>query len=236
MKALRLSFKPLYALPLLALLPCASVFAVTPILDASKGSTIGQQYEAFPSPWQEAGEESDTPPNTDSAFKSTTPSMTRAQRVKDGHRGDGLIRFSKDLSKAYVDIKIELGSIPLTNINMFHIHCGVPGILGPILVDFALVTGSIQKVQQDISDNGILSVVISDTDIVENTTSGAGSLAGAFSRGCVIPDPSLGSSAPLKVSTIAGLAALAKQGDLYFNLHTTGQTYFGDIRGQLQPK
>jgi hypothetical protein len=41
---------------------------------------------------------------------------------------------------------------------------------------------------------------------------------------------------PLKVSTIAGMAAFAKQGNLYFNLHTTGQTYFGDIRGQLQPK
>lgn len=236
MKALRLSFKPLYVLPLLAVFPCASVFAATPVLDANKGSAIGQQYEAFPSPWQEAGEESDTPPNTDPAFKSTTPSMTRPQRVKDGHRGDGLIRFSKDLSKAYVDIKIELGSIPLTNINMFHIHCGKPGILGPILIDFALATGSIQKVQQDISNDGILSVVLTDKDIVDNTASGDGSSTGVLTRGCVIPSPSLGSSTPLKVTTIAGMAAIAKEGELYFNLHTTGQTYYGDIRGQVQPK
>jgi hypothetical protein len=238
MKALRLSLAPVL-LPLLALLPSTSVFAAVPLLDTTKGATIGQQYEAFPSPWQEADEESATPATTDSSFKSTTPSMTRAQRVADGHRGDGLIRFNKDLSKAFVDIKIELGSIPLTNINMFHIHCGVPGILGPILVDFTLAKGSIQNVQQDIADDGILSVVIMDKDIVQNTNSGSGSLSGAFSRGCIIPDPSLGtagSSTPLKVSTVAGMAAFAKQGNLYFNLHTTGQTYFGDIRGQLQPK
>nr|APZ78682.1 uncharacterized protein [Cystobacterineae bacterium] len=28
---------------------------------------------------------------------------------------------------------------------------------------------------------------------------------------------------------------MAQSGDLYFNLHTTGQTYYGDIRGQLLP-
>ncbi|MEY4767493.1 MAG: hypothetical protein RL637_132 [Pseudomonadota bacterium] len=227
--------KALHLMSLIALLPCTSAFSV-PVLDTTKGAAIGQQFEAYPSPWQEADEESATPANTDSAFKSTTPSMTRAQRVADGHRGNGLIRFSKDLSKAYIDVKIELGSVPLTNINMFHLHCGVPGILGPILVDFALVKGSIEKVQQDISDDGILSVVIGDAAIVQNTASGAGSLTGVLSRGCIIPDPSLGSTTPLKVSTIAGMAALARQGGLYFNLHTTGQTYFGDIRGQLYPK
>jgi hypothetical protein len=35
------------------------------------------------------------------------------------------------------------------------------------------------------------------------------------------------------VKTIAGLQLIAEQGELYFNLHTTGQTYFGDMRGQL---
>ena len=28
---------------------------------------------------------------------------------------------------------------------------------------------------------------------------------------------------------------MAQSGELYFNLHTTGQTYYGDIRGQLLP-
>jgi hypothetical protein len=27
---------------------------------------------------------------------------------------------------------------------------------------------------------------------------------------------------------------IAEQGELYFNLHTKAQTFFGDIRGQLQ--
>jgi hypothetical protein len=31
------------------------------------------------------------------------------------------------------------------------------------------------------------------------------------------------------------MAYIAQQGELYFNLHTTGQTFFGDIRGQLYP-
>jgi hypothetical protein len=26
---------------------------------------------------------------------------------------------------------------------------------------------------------------------------------------------------------------IARQGELYFNLHTSGQVYFGDIRGQF---
>lgn len=53
--------------------------------------------------------------------------------------------------------------------------------------------------------------------------------------GCVIPSASLGSVAPTKVATVAGMAQLARDGELYFNLHTTGHTYFGDIRGQIQP-
>ena len=43
----------------------------------------------------------------------------------------------------------------------------------------------------------------------------------ALSARCTWPrmSPSLGSAMPVKVSTV--------------NLHTTGQTYFGDIRGQI---
>jgi hypothetical protein len=36
-----------------------------------------------------------------------------------------------------------------------------------------------------------------------------------------------------KVHTIAGLATIAAQGELYFNLHTEAQTFYGDMRGQL---
>ena len=54
---------------------------------------------------------------------------------------------------------------------------------------------------------------------------------GAFTAGCPIVQ-----TLPLdKVKTIAGMALIAQEGELYFNLHTKGQTFFGDIRGQLQP-
>jgi len=54
---------------------------------------------------------------------------------------------------------------------------------------------------------------------------------GFFTAGCpIIP------SVPMdRVRTIAGLALIAQQGELYFNLHTKGQMFFGDIRGQLTP-
>jgi hypothetical protein len=37
------------------------------------------------------------------------------------------------------------------------------------------------------------------------------------------------------MSTVGGLAYIANQGDIYVNLHTTAQTYFGDVRGQFLP-
>lgn len=54
-------------------------------------------------------------------------------------------------------------------------------------------------------------------------------LIGAFTAGCpIVPDfPND------KAKTIGGLEYIARQGDLYFNLHTAGQVYFGDIRGQF---
>ena len=39
---------------------------------------------------------------------------------------------------------------------------------------------------------------------------------------------------PGKVKTIAGMQHIAEQGELYFNLHTKAQTFYGDIRGKLQ--
>lgn len=112
---------------------------------------------------------------------------------------------------------------------MFHIHCGKPGILGPILVDFSVAT----DLQKNVAD-GLFSVEIRNEHIVKTVDHGHG-LVGAVTMGCVIPSPSLGSAKPSKVSTVAGMARLAADGELYFNLHTTGQTYYGDMRGQIHP-
>jgi hypothetical protein len=194
-------------------------------LNPNAGKEIGPVFEAYLSPWQEGDEEANTPRSTPSQFKSTTPSQTRAQRDAAGHRAHGLLRFTNDLSRAYVDVRVE--GVDLAAVNMFHIHCGRPGILGPILVDFAQVT----DIKQNIAD-GTFSVELTDGDIVKTAEAGKG-LTGVATMGCVIPSPSLGSNTPLKTSTVAGMAQLAREGELYFNLHTTGQTYYGDLRGQI---
>lgn len=200
----------------------------TPALDPSKGTEVGMVFESWLTPHQEGDEEANTPSSVPKQFRSQTPSLSRAEREAAGHRGHGQLRFSKDLSRAWVDVKIE--GVNTAEINMFHIHCGKPGILGPILVDFSVAT----DLKSNISD-GMFSVEIRNEHIVKTTEHGHGSLIGAFTMGCIIPSPSLAGAKPTKVLTVAGMAQLAQSGDLYFNLHTTGQTYYGDIRGQLHP-
>lgn len=199
----------------------------TPALDPSRGHEVGPVYEAYLSPHQEPDEEENTPSTTPKQFRSTTPSQSRAAREAAGHRAHGQVRFSKDFSRAWIDVRIE-GAQPAT-INMFHIHCGKPGILGPILVDFSVAT----DLQKNVAD-GLFSVEIKNEHIVKTVEHGHG-LVGAVTMGCLIPSASLGGLKPAKVSTVAGMARLAADGELYFNLHTTGQTYFGDMRGQLYP-
>lgn len=200
-----------------------------PALDAARGKEIGLVVESYLTPHQEAHEEADTPSSVPQQFRSTTPSKTRDEREAAGHRAHGQVRFSKDLSRAWVDVKVE--GVDLSNVNMFHIHCGEPGILGPILVDFALAT----DVRNNLSD-GTFSVEIRNEHIAKTVAQGEGhGLIDGFTRGCVIGSPSLESMKPAKVMTVAGMAELAVERQLYFNLHTTGQTYYGDIRGQLYP-
>ncbi|HMV68596.1 MAG TPA: CHRD domain-containing protein [Myxococcota bacterium] len=220
--------------PALVVLPLAACTAAdagpsqpsAPDLDPSEGYEIGLVVEAWLSPHQEPGEEADTPPTVPPAFRSTTPSLTRAEREDAGHRGHGQIRFTKDLSRAWVDVDVE--GVDAASVNMFHVHCGQPGILGPILVDFSLVT----DIQDNLAD-GQFSVELTNDAITETANHSHDPVA-AFTMGCTIQSPSLSGLTPSKVSTIAGMAHIARQGELYFNLHTTGQTYFGDMRGQLQ--
>lgn len=203
----------------------ASTASASSGLDTARGREVGLVFEAFMSPSQEPDEEANTPRTTPAQFRSTTPSQTRAQREAAGHRGHGRLRFTKDFSRVFIDVRIE--GVDVSKINMFHIHCGKPGILGPILVDLALTT----DLEADIAD-GVLSVEVRNEHIVNTAHHGHGPVS-AFTMGCVIPSPSLGATKPVKVSTVAGMAQIAREGELYFNLHTTGQTYFGDIRGQI---
>jgi CHRD domain len=188
-------------------------------LDPKKGKEIGFVYEAFLSPHQEPDEEANTPKIAPPSLRSTAPSVPRNQRKSRGH---GVVRFTKDLSKAFVDVQVE--GVNPKDIVMFHIHCGKPDVLGPIQVDFAL-SGDIQ---QNFADN-IFSVEITDENI-EKTANSARDLLGLYTLGCPIE-----SGKPDKVKTIAGMAHYARRSELYFNLHTKGQTFYGDIRGQLHP-
>ena len=205
---------------LLALWLATSALAqpAPPALDPAQGAEIGARYQAWLSPQQEGGEEKDTPAAVPKAFRSTTPSVNRDLRPSRGH---GMLRFTKDLSRAYVDIRIE-GVDPKT-ISMFHIHCGKPGVLGPVLVDFGLKN----DLKAAFAGNAFSAVVRND-DLVAVTAHSHG-LIGFATAGC----PILAANPFDRVKTIAGMAAIARERELYFNLHTTGQTYFGDIRGQL---
>jgi hypothetical protein len=187
-------------------------------LNPARGSEIGTVYEAYLSPHQEGGEEEDTPALIPPPFRSTEPSVPRNQRTSRGH---AVIEFTRDLSRAYVHLAIE--NVDPTTINMLHLHCGRPGQLGPIIVDFSHA-GSINTYLED----NMMSIEITNEDITA-VTSGGGSILDAFTLGCPIV-PTLPTD---KVRTIAGMELIAREGELYFNLHTTAQTYFGDIRGQF---
>lgn len=188
-------------------------------LDPGRGQEIGSVFEAFLSPHQEGGEESDTPAAVPEVFKSTAPSVPRDARRSRGH---GVLSFTKDLSKAYVHVAIQ--NVATQDIVMFHIHCGKPGQLGPILINVALA-GDLEQYWDDHE----LALELTNKDIEAVNADGSG-LVGALTNGCPIT-PAIPTD---KVKTIAGMEAIAREGELYFNLHTAGQTFFGDIRGQLR--
>lgn len=190
-----------------------------PALDPGKGQEIGFVYEAWLSPQQEPNEERNTPSMVPKELRSTAPSLDRNERKSRGH---GVIRFARDLSKVYVDVGVE--GVNAADVVMFHIHAGKPDQLGPILVDFAHMT----DIPKNLAD-GLFSIVVTNQDIEKTATSGHG-LIGALTAGVpIIPGQ------PDKVKTVAGMEHIARRGELYFNLHTKGQTFYGDIRGQLLP-
>lgn len=189
-------------------------------LDPAAGAEIGQVFESWLSPHQEGDEESDTPTAAPGVFKSTKPSTPREQRPGRGH---GVVAFTKDFSRAYVELAV--ADIAPEEIVMAHLHCGKPGQLGPIIVDFGS-TGDISEYFAD----GVLSYEISNRDLQRVIEDGEG-LTGAFAAGCPITLARPGD----RVRTLSGMAVVANEGELYFNVHTKSQTFYGDIRGQLYP-
>jgi hypothetical protein len=187
-------------------------------LNPSAGAEIGFVYQAFLSPQQEGGEEEDTPGFIPEQFRSTAPSVPRDERISRGH---AVLEFTNDLSRAYVYLAVE--NVNPTDVVMLHLHCGRPGQLGPIIIDFSMA-GNLSEYLAD----GMMRLEITNEDI-EAVTSSSSSIIDAFTLGC----PILPAIPNDKVKTIAGLQLIAEEGEIYFNLHTAGQVYFGDMRGQF---
>jgi len=208
--------------PLAAGLMCLASWASaeTWVLDPDGGKEIGYVFEAWLSPEQEPAEETEVPALAPSVFRSTLPSTDREARNSRGH---GIVAFARDFSEAYMEIAVK--DVPAEEVVMFHLHCGRPGMLGPILVDFGLH----HDLKAEFAD-GHFKATVRNADLVEVLDHGSG-LVGAFTAGC----PILLANPLDRVRTISGMEDVARRGELYFNLHTASQTFYGDIRGQLRP-
>ena len=180
------------------------------------GATTFTVYEAFLSPAQEPGEESEIPKPLEKSLGATAPSTPRESRKSSGW---GQLRFTKDLSRAYVDVQLD--GVNAADILMFHIHCGPPGVLGPVVVDLG-EAGNLSKTLAA----GKLSLELTNKNIV-------------FIKDMKGMKPGLPESCPSELGfaaqtkTLASLESLAKKGVLYFNLHTKAHTYYGEMRGQI---
>lgn len=201
----------------LALLGVAIATCPAHAEDPALGATTFTVYEAFLSPAQEPGEESEIPKPLEKSLGATKPSTVRSKRAS---RGWGRVRIARDLSTAYVDVEIK--GVDAADILMFHIHCGPPGGLGPILVDLGKFGALPSKLA-----GGKLSVQVGNDDLtfVNMLPKGANL---KLPESCPI-EPGF----PVQVKTIAGLDYLARKGVLYFNLHTKAHTYYGEMRGQI---
>lgn len=190
--------------------------------DPSLGATTYTTYEAFLSPQQQPGEDSEAPKALAKAtgLVSTATPIPREQRPS---RGWGQIRFSRDLSRAYVDVQIK--GVNPADILMFHVHCGPPGVLGPIIVDF----GEFGNLTKTLA-NGKLSAELSNKNITYVKQMPQG-LKPALPESC----PAELGFLPTQAMTIANLEWLARKGVLYFNLHTKAHTFYGEMRGQIFP-
>lgn len=214
--------------------PLAIAFALTlctvsaQAKEPALGATTFNVYEAFLSPQQEPAEEDEAPKGIKP--ESTPPFTPREARKSRGH---GQIRFARDMSKAYVDVQI--AGVNPADILMFHIHCGPPGFLGPILVDLGAL-GDLKKAAAE----GTFTAEITNKNInmVKMYPSvGKFSLPEAcpvdaglpFSPDELIKKQPIGA----QVRTLAAMEYLARKGVLYFNLHTKSHTFYGEMRGQL---
>ncbi len=201
----------------LALLLAAATASPARADDPALGATTYVTYESFLSPAQEPGEESEVPKPLEKSLGATKPSTPRAQRTS---RGWGRVRFTRDFTAAFVDVEIK--NVDPNDILMFHIHCGPPGGLGPVLVDLGKFGPLPQKLAA-----GKLSAKLANSDLT---------FVSMAPKGFKLPESCpVEIGFPTQTKTLVGMEYLARRGLLYFNLHTKAHTYYGEVRGQLYP-
>lgn len=188
--------------------------------DPALGATTFITYEGFMSPAQQPGEESEVPKPLEKSLGATKPSTPRAQRAS---RGWGRVRFTRDFTSAQIDVEIK--GVDPADILMFHIHCGPPGFLGPIMVDLGQFGALPQKLA-----GGKLSVKIANENLTWTSMLPKGLKNLTLPESCPV-EPGF----PTQVKTLVGMESLARRGLLYFNLHTKAHTYYGEMRGQIFP-
>lgn len=136
----------------------------------------------------------------------------------------GIIQFDPYLTQA--QITFYLTGLDPSQITAFHLHCGLPSQLGPLVVNFNIFGDFTQTF-----NNGVFAVTLNDGDIEEQVW--------PINKN-KLPKACLANSiGPAPTTTIAGLDALAREGQLYFNVHTgSGKDptfVYGLIRGQIYP-
>jgi hypothetical protein len=174
------------------------------------------------------------PPSGDQSFTEYEAYLHPAQEpdpeLKSQGRAYGRLRFPRNLSAG--NINFQVSGIDSTNVTAFHIHCGSPGVLGPIIVDL----GQFGNLTQTLKTGELAATVVNQglTFVKQPPIPpkpGSGKLTLPLPEGC----PSDINFPVQQVNTIAGLEALARKGALYFNLHTKGHEFYGELRGQIYP-
>jgi hypothetical protein len=119
---------------------------------------------------------------------------------------DGFGFAALGVNRAETAIGFVLTAFRLENIVVAHIHCGAPGVNGPVVADLFVPAAPVTK-------SGLLA-------------------HGAITTEDVIPRPD-SPQCPGGVANLDQLLAKIRAGDAYVNVHTTSVPS-GEIRGQIK--
>jgi hypothetical protein len=179
-------------------------------------------YDSCISPQQQPEDEVNAPPELveKGGLKSNGKSIPRELRKE---RGYGKLVIKKDLTKCYVYIYIK--NLESSNIKLLHIHAGVPGVLGPVIVDL----GMLIDIKKDL-EKGYVKIIIKNKDVGKINLEIFKNITNFSAEGLPINVDGIQTS-----GNIATLDSFARLGLLYFNFHNDAELFYGIMRGQIYP-